>query len=522
MRFFALSIVALALAAGPALPGVDDATWEQKVKDFKEDFKKKSVRYKRQAIEGLPTNDERTIKFIIEDQKLLQAKDWWIRGMAAERLARINAPDLRAKLLTYAKHPDWKVREGVIAATGLVKHRLDAPVIVEALSDRAWQVRRMACFAAGQQRIKEAVEKMISMIRWIAPDGRVLQEGELESRVHSVLLFNLEEIVGKYFHTDVDQWKQYWEANKEKTLEPPKRYDVGTFGNVKLDYNDTFARKGTGPLILVLPEVHRTCTYYMPYFNQWMFVRWVFINLPPITSFPGVQYDDGDPVYPVDILVDAFEEMRKKQKVERMGLLAHGFSTWIAAKYAQKYPERVLGLILLNAYCTNETFGKRLDELMRSGDPDDEFFAKVSRRQIKPASPAESDQYDYVRTSAAVFDQSDLEVYFLRKIWVDPNGSTIVIPKFDIRSQNISRVPALLFFEDKANKLTTIDDLNELQKFYVNNFTARLKKSSRLPFMEEPAFFEEALRKFVDQKLDPAFAKAEKTQKTGGSQSSQK
>lgn len=510
-RLLALSIVALALAARTALPGVDDATWEENVKLFKEDFKKKSIMYKRQAIEGLPVNDERTIKFIIEDQKLLQSKDWWIRGMAAERLARINAPELRAKLLAYAKHSDWKVREGVIAATGLVKHRLDPPVILEALSDKAWQVRRMACFAAGQQRIKDAVEKMISMIRWVGPDGRVLQAGEMEGRVHSVLLFNLEEIVGKYFHTDVDQWKQYWEANKEKTLEPPKRYDVGTFGGVKLDYNDTFARRGAGPLILVLPEVHRTCTYYMPYFNQWMFVRWLFINLPPMTSFPGVKFDDGDLEYPVDILVDAFEEMRKKQKVERMGLMAHGFTTWIAAKYAQKYPDRVLGLILMNPYCTNQTFRKRIDELMRSGDPDDEFFAKVSSRQIKMTSELEGDRYDYVRTSASVFDQSDLEVYFLRKVWRDPNGVTIVIPDFDIRSgQNLSRVPVLLFFEDKVNKLTTIDDLNELQKFYVNNFTARLKRSSRLPFMEEPAFFEEALRKFVDQKLDPAFAKAEK------------
>ena len=35
---------------------------------------------------------------------------------------------------------------------------------------------------------------------------------------------------------------------------------------------------------------------------------------------------------------------------------------WVAAKYAQKYPDRVSGMILLNPYASNETYSKRIEE----------------------------------------------------------------------------------------------------------------------------------------------------------------
>lgn len=503
MRVAFLPVLALALVLGGAQTraGVDDAKWEEAKKSFKEEFNKKSIGFKKRAIELLPSNDERTIHFIIREQKLLEAKNWWIRFTAAEKLSRINLDDLRKKLHEYAKDKKKEVREGVIAALGMIKHHLDPPVIIAALDDPDWEVRRMACFAAGARRERDAVDKMISMLHDVSSDGTVRQQGETNPRVHSVLLFNLEEITGQLnFHTDIDQWKQYWEVNRDKTPPPVNRFDVGTFGQVKLNFNDTFARKGTGPLVLVLPATHRTCTYYMPYFNQWMFVKWLFINLPPITSFPDVKYNEhNDPIYPVEILVDAFEEMRKQRKVEKAAILADGFTSWIAAKYAQKYPDRVSGLILINPYATNETFGKRLEELMRTGDPDDELFAKVSTYQQKIGTALESERYDYVRTSAMVKDQGDLEIGFLQRIWSDPNGTSIAIPEFDMRGDQLSGVWALMFFPPKSNKLQGFDDISKLQRFYPKNITVKLQQSAMLPFMEEPAKFEEVLRIFVNK-----------------------
>jgi pimeloyl-ACP methyl ester carboxylesterase len=508
MRAFILIVLLGGLAVGTSA-GVDDSKWAQALKLYKEDMAKKSIAFKKRAIEALPTNDERTIHFIIKEAKLLNSKNWWIRSTAAARLARVMIPDLRKKLHAYSTSSNKQIREGVIVALGIAKHRLDAPIILKALDDKDWEVRRMACFAAGAQRIKKAVPKMISMIHWVDErTGKVLQEGESNRRVHSVLLFNLEEIAGKYFHTDVQQWKQYWERNKDKQNPPPRRFDVGTFGGVELRFNDTFARRGKGPVIIALPQLHKTTNYYIPYFNQWLFVRWIFIDLPPIRSFPDIKFNaHGDPIYPVEILVDAFEEMRKKRNVEKMGVLAHGFSTWIAAKYAQKYPDRVSGLILLNPWATDDTFKKHIDTMMRSGDPDEEFWAKVSSYQIKTNTPLEYERYDYIRTTAWLKNKADMEVYFLKRIWRQPGGSSTGIEAFDMRGDSVSRTPCLMFFSPKKNKLTGYGDMKRLRKFYPRNITAQLKKSAWLPFMEEPQTFEKGLTAFVDKYLNPAMGR---------------
>lgn len=513
MRVILLSLLVLSFGAGRVAAGgeekggASDSKWKEALQAYKDDIKKKSVRFKKRAIEVLPPSDGRTIAFIIEEEKLLSSKDWWIRITAAEQLSKIRDPDLRQKLLSYAKNPDVKVREGVMAALAMSNDRLDPPVILEGLKDSAWQVRRMACWAAGQQRVKEAVEPLIAMLHCVDPrTGAEKQKGETHPRVQGVVQFNLEDITGRTdFGTDVEQWRVYWERNKDKNLPKVKRFDVGDFGDVKgIQFNDTYARRGTGPLTIVLPMTFCTTEYYMPYFSQWNFVKFLYVNMPPIRSFPDVKYDDGDPIYPVDTLVNAFEEMRKKYNVEKMVLMAHGFTCWVAAKYAQKYPDRVLGLVMLDPYATNQTFSKAVDAALRSGDADIEYWGKVSRRQIKMGSQLEGEAYDYVRTSWYLADKNrdDIEVGILRRVWDDPNGTTIVIPEFDIRGEETSRIPALIYLPGKDNELSAFDDLGRLQRYYPRNVIVKGgDKFAYLPFMEAPDMFEQGLRAFIDKKV---------------------
>jgi pimeloyl-ACP methyl ester carboxylesterase len=510
MRAIVLSLFVLAFTARAAW-AESDAKWKEAMQAYKDDIKKKSIRFKKRAIDALPPGDERTIAFVIEQEKLLSHKDWWIRITAAEQLAKIKDPELRQKLLTYAKHSDVKVREGIMAALATSYDRLDPPVIVEALKDQAWQVRRMACWAAGQQRVKEAVEPMIDMINAIDPrTGKEIQRGETHPRVHPVLLFNLEEIVGTSFYTDVRAWRDYWGRNKDKTLPKPKRFDIADFGDVKgMEFNDTFARRGTGPLTIALPITHTTTVYYLPYFSQWLFVKWFFVNLPPVRSFPDVKINEhGDPIYPVELLVDAFEDIRKKQGVEKMVLLGHGFTCWVAAKYAQKYPNNVLGLILLDPYAEDDLYSKAVDQAKRSGDPDAEFWGKVSSYEIKIAAPLEGEVYDYIRTSyyLAPKNRDDVEVGILRRVWGDPHGTSIQVAggdsDFDIRGEDTSRIPALIYLPGKENELCAYDGLNKLQRFYPRNVIVKGgSKFAYLPFMEAPDLFEQGLRTFIDKKI---------------------
>jgi hypothetical protein len=158
-------------------------------------------------------------------------------------------------------------------------------------------------------------------------------------------------------------------------------------------------------------------------------------------------------------------------------------------------------MILMNPYASNETYGKRIDEAMRSGNPDDEFWAKVSSYQLKSKTQAEGEVYQWFVSSTFVKDQSDIELGLLQELWRDPQSRSIEIPPFDIRGENTSRTPVLMFFSQKNNKLTGYDDINRLKRFYPKNVTVKLRKSARLPFMEEPQTFEKALRAFVDRYL---------------------
>ena len=166
---------------------------------------------------------------------------------------------------------------------------------------------------------------------------------------------------------------------------------------------------------------------------------------------------------------------------------------------AQKYPDRVSGLILINPYASNETYSRRIQEAKRSGLRDDEFWAKVSSYEIKTGTAMENEIYSYFVTSCDVRNKAELEVKMLQRIWRDPQSTSIQIPAFDIRGESKSNVPALMFFAPKKNKLTGYDDIKRLSKYYRRRIVVKLKKSARLPFMEEPEMFEEALRLFIDK-----------------------
>ena len=77
---------AMTMAAAPLRAEVSDAKWKEIKSAFKDDYSKKSIKFKKRAIEVLPVTDERTIHFLIKEKKLLSHKDWWIRGATAERL----------------------------------------------------------------------------------------------------------------------------------------------------------------------------------------------------------------------------------------------------------------------------------------------------------------------------------------------------------------------------------------------------------------------------------------------------
>jgi hypothetical protein len=95
-------------------------------------------------------------------------------------------------------------------------------------------------------------------------------------------------------------------------------------------------------------------------------------------------------------------------------------------------------------------------------------------------------------------------------VWHDPDGETIVIPQFDIRGDDTSRTPALIYMPHKDNELMACDDISRLQRFYPKNVFVKgsVYKFAFMPFMEAPEAFEQGLRAFIDKKVDAAPAGA--------------
>src|SRR5205085_10256528 len=108
--------------------------------------------------------------------------------------------------------------------------------------------------------------------------------------------------------------------------------------------------------------------------------RLFYIDLPGTSAFkdlkPGVT---GAPEYPIDKLVDAFDELRKVKKQERIAILAHGMAGWVAMRYATKYPKNVSHLILVSTWTSGKAWadGRQRAELAgkQAGDIEAEHYA---------------------------------------------------------------------------------------------------------------------------------------------------
>ena len=85
---------------------------------------------------------------------------------------------------------------------------------------------------------------------------------------------------------------------------------------------------------------------------------------------------------------------------------------------------------LIIAFRLGTIWWKRIDEALRSGDPDAEFWGKVSRKQIKIASRIEGEIYNYYRNTGALGpkNRADMEIGILKRIWADPHGTTSSSP----------------------------------------------------------------------------------------------
>ena len=191
---------------------------------------------------------------------------------------------------------------------------------------------------------------------------------------------------------------------------PPERRE---FAGVRLDVVSVPSRRPVDgrPHLFVLSPFGWSHDYWRPHLDPLHELFAVhYIRLPAVRDLTGQSgYGDAIPIYPVERLAKAFEELRRARKVERVLLLAEGPAAWIAETYALRYPSRAAGLVLVNAWIDADSYAAALRRTAELGDGDERAVARsLLGLDASARDPAEDRWMGRTWLTHRLVDRSDL------------------------------------------------------------------------------------------------------------------
>lgn len=478
--------------------------WQQ---DFKQGFSSKNSWEKHKAVLSLDPDDPAQLKMLFQ---VLKMNNWYLRSSAWKKLSQYSSEKTKTALekeLKGTSSSKYRIREGIIVALAIKKETSFIPQIILKLKDPAWPVRRSATMALADMPDKRSVGPLVDC--W--------KKNKKNLRIWVRVRESLEKITNRFMGNEVRNWENWWYVNKnsfevgskdeeaskkaEESGDKTKRVQTVLRG-VNLDY----ATRGKGSPLFVLPDFGFNENYILPYFTPLEDVCKIFyIKLPPITSFKNVQRQAGRIVYPVDQLVDAFDELRKKYNQKKVAILGHGVSAWVAMRYASKYPRNVSSLIVVSGYSGQDAYRKGVELLERtgkqSGDIEMEHFAQslmimqTGKAKFEPQSRDEAIALMRKEWTLRFADQGDAILGDLQKKSWKPDAQAIV-PAFELRKEPKYEVPALIIF-GKYSLFTSAGDGQNMAKHYGRKARFYLfPRSRRMPFIEENLNFVRLVKGF--------------------------
>ena len=454
---------------------------------------------------------------------------WHVRQGAIDTLARAPADaldDIRKALKT---HKSPASREGIVYALAAMKNPDRVPEFLDALKDKAPEVRRAAAQAILDVPTKEGVSGIIEA--W---------EKEKDWTVAVFYKDVLEKLTKNFFGWQIADWKAWWLAKQDKWHPPkPKKElkpgeepakddpaaggkkdagDDGQGGEGKekpaeettqlRDVEITIKESGRGGPLFVLPALYRNKLYLDKHFQSIEdLARLFYIDLPPISKFRGLKNlgVSGMPEYPLDAMCDAFEELRKERKQEQIAICGHEMAAWVAMRYATKYPKNVSHLILISTWSSNKAWSdslKRIEvEGKTKGRPEQEHCAQnwsldpaTNKRGYEAKDPQEQEALLRMRWSLLWSDQRNI----FAEQWYHPTHVDLggcFIPTFDVNKEKPNPVPTLLVYGSHSN-WTTATDMKNLNKSYSNSSVVECPNSADMPFIEDHEMFSKAVKGF--------------------------
>ena len=457
--------------------------------------------------------------------KIMAKMPWFDRDGTIKALATAASDEVLEKMINgLKKNKDRAVRQGMAVALA----KMDDPIfykhLYEALDDKDPTVRRVVVHSLRVHKKPEAVDALVK--RFQKEDDPV---------VRTFLERSLNELTQAYRGPKAEYWLSWWETAKndpdyklgetdeeaKKAAEDlghklKKRRTVSILGGVTLESSERGS--GIGVPILIIPPYNYSENIMLPFLSEIeQRHKLHYIKLPPVKSFKNLRVVSAKqiPYYPIDQLVDAFEDLRKETKQERFAIMACGMNSWIAMRYAKKYPKSVAGILLVAPLSGVKEYARATDRFERQGkskkDTEMHYFG-LTRRFNSQTGESNLDSYQREneiskwegeggcidRRSWSLFfqDERDYVISMLYPVKNHVMGS-VAIPDFDLFKEQkpALRIPTLVI-TGRSSLYNSIEDSKAIAKYY-RGLCLVYGYSSCMPFCEESKRFNKDVAGFL-------------------------
>jgi len=443
--------------------------------------------------------------------------NWYDREAGIAVLGRAKDEKSRKTLLRDIKRSrNYLVRQALCVAFAKLQTDEARNALFGALDDKDPRVRREAAWALRSHRKKDSVSKLIA--RWLE---------EKDPLVQTTIRTSLEKITDRFWGPDPQEWADWWkvkqddfkigskdeEAAKKAEKSGKKMKDSTTkVRGIDIDISE----RGSGKPLLVIPPYGYSKAIITPFLTVLEKTNKIlYIDLPSIDKFPNAPAVGGLKYYPIDQLVEAFEEIRKQRKVKRFGVMAWGFNSWMALRYATKYPRSVSHVVLVCPVSGDQEFGRASQRMISQGKKtgDIELWHLGLSRSFNPQTGKSTHQEYHEEKKLPVPEGEDASIdrRSWSLMWANPHDSLlahlfpvkdkilggVAIPEFSVLKEKRLRCPMLLIVGAHST-YTSLPDCKTTAKHY----GARLlvyPQSANMPHAEESVRFNKDLRKFLSR-----------------------
>ncbi|HVY61594.1 MAG TPA: alpha/beta fold hydrolase [Planctomycetota bacterium] len=456
---------------------------------------------------------------------------WHVREGCIETLAKAPSDAIEDLRKNMKSHKNPASREAIVYALGAMKSLDRVPDLIEALQDKAPEVRRAAALEILENPTKEGVSAIIEAWK------REHKKGDWTVEVYYKDV--LEKLTKNFFGWQIQDWENWWlaKADKWKPPKPKKEKQPGEEGGkdegkkgedasdddkqggegkekpaeettTLRDVELTIKESGKGGPLFVLPELYRNKLYMEKHLQSIEAdARLFYIDLPPMSKFRGLKNlgNSGRPYYPLDMVCDAFDELRKERKQDHIAIMGHGMAAWVAMRYATKYPKNVSHLILVSTWSSSKAWddGRKRIEVdgKTHNKPEEEHFAKnkvadpnTNKAEYEPKDPQEAEALARMGWTTLWADQRNiLASQWFKPTFVDMGG--MWIPEFDVGKEKGNPVPTMLVYGSRSLWVSP-QDMKALNKYYPNSTVLECPNSADMPFIEDHALFTKAVKEF--------------------------